>query len=155
MTAQSPSGPTRSAKALGYGGLIPFVGLAVAIWSLPPGGRGDPATGPSAALALAALLAYGATIVAFLGAVHWGFAMRQTSGSTTNLLLWGVTPSLLAWVAMLFGPPVGLWLIAAGLWLCFWVDRRIYPQFGLGAWLPMRALLTVVASVACMAAAMR
>ena len=38
---------------------------------------------------------------------------------------------------------------AATLWLCFLVDRRVYPAFRLQAWLTMRLVLTTVASASC------
>jgi len=46
---------------------------------------------------------YAATIVSFLGAVHWGTALAQppVGGSPARFVslryLWGVSPSLLAW----------------------------------------------------------
>ena len=67
MTAD-PAGPSLWARRLGFGGLIPFVGLAAALWLAPAGGW------PLAAMAL---LGYGATISSFLGAIHWGLSMRD------------------------------------------------------------------------------
>jgi len=144
MTATTPSRPTRWAQALSYGGLFPFVGLASAVWLLNPADR---------ARGLSALLAYGATILSFLGAIHWGLAMRDGAAPSPGLLAWGVMPSLLAWLALLVIPVHGLCLLAAGLCACFLVDRRVYPIFGLDAWLPMRLRLTVVASLCCLAGA--
>jgi Protein of unknown function (DUF3429) len=109
---------------------------------------------PDRALGIAALLGYGATILSFLGAIHWGFAMRDASTQSTNLLVWGVIPSLLAWVALLLDPVAGLWLVAAGLWGCLAVDRVVYPRFGADAWLPMRLVLTLISSLSCVAGAL-
>jgi len=120
------------------------VGLSLAAWLLPMEYR---------AAALAALLGYGATILSFLGAIHWGFTMREAPAASTRLLVWGVAPSLTAWVALLLPPGAGLWLLAAGLWACFAVDRTVYRQFGVQAWLPLRLSLTLVASFSCAAAA--
>lgn len=93
------------ARPLGFAGLIPFAGLAV----LSLAGVG---------WAPGALAAYGATILAFLGAVHWGFALRALPGedfaSAWRLSL-GVVPALLAWVALLLPLPAGLWLLATGI----------------------------------------
>jgi hypothetical protein len=74
--------------------------------------------------------------------------MRQAQANTL-LLWWGITPSLVAWVSLLVVPAVGSLILAATLWLCFLVDRRVYPRFGLQAWLRMRLVLTTVASVSC------
>jgi len=146
MTATALEGPSRWARGLGYGGLIPFIGLAWAVWSPDPSER---------ARSLSALLGYGAIILGFLGAIHWGLAMREAPGKATGSLVWGVTPSLFAWVALLLNPAVGLCLVGAGLWACFAVDCMAYPRFGVRAWLPMRLVLTLVASLACLAGAMR
>lgn len=129
----------RTARLLGYAGLIPFIALAGAAFASD---RADQT------LAAFALRAYAATIVSFLGAIHWGFAMRQAPAGAL-LLGWGVVPSLLGWMSLLVVPVAGSLILAATLWLCFLVDRRIYPRFGLQAWLRMRLVLTTVASAAC------
>ena len=136
--------PSPGARRLGLGGLIPFVSLAAALWLAPRGGW------PLAGLAL---LAYGATISSFLGAIHWGLAMRDGPAPLVPSLLWGVVPSLLSWVALLLGHAPGLVLIAALLWACFAVDRALYPRYRLQAWLPRRLRLTLVSSASCLAGA--
>ena len=132
----------RSALLLGSAGLIPFIVLAAMAWTLTPADQ---------ALATFALRAYAVTIVSFLGAIHWGLAMRQLHPDK-RLLWWGVTPSLVAWVSLLVAPVAGCFVLVATLWLCFWVDRRVYPAFGLQAWLRMRLVLTTVASASCLMA---
>ena len=134
--------PPRAAQWLGYGGLLPFVGLAcLTLWTRP--------SVSSSALFDSALLAYGASIMSFMGAIHWGLAMRDGQAPDHRLLLWGVLPSLAAWLALLAGAAPGLWVVVAGLWVCFAVDRRVYPRFALQGWLPMRLALTTVATLAC------
>ena len=145
MTDTMDQEPPLLARWLGYAGLLPFVGLAAAAWLTQA---------PVHAHVAMALLAYGAAILSFLGAIHWGLAMRESHSQIGGRqLLWGVIPSLGAWVALLLPPGDGLMLVAFGLWACFLVDRRAYPRFGLGAWLPMRLTLTTIASLACMAGA--
>ena len=98
------------ARLLGPAGLIPFAGLAAGIWA------GWPGAGP-------ALAAYGATILAFLGAVHWGLALAAPVGATAaqaqgvewGRLGLGVVPALLAWVALLLPLAAGLGLLALGI----------------------------------------
>ena len=145
MTQLRRSAPSASAQALGYGGLFPFVGLAsvVCLWQTHH------------AAAANALLAYGAVIASFLGAIHWGLTMGDAKGQSTSMLLWGVVPSLLAWLAFLLPVAFGLSLLAALLWCCFAVDRITYTRFGLRAWLPKRLLLTAVASLSCLVSAAR
>jgi hypothetical protein len=93
------------ARPLGFAGLIPFAGLAgLSLFGV--------------AWAPGAIAAYGATILAFLGAVHWGFALRALPGEDhagAARLVLGVVPSLLAWVALLLPTGAGLWLLAAGI----------------------------------------
>jgi hypothetical protein len=93
------------ARPLGFAGLVPFAGLAVlSLFGV--------------AWAPGAIAAYGATILAFLGAVHWGFALRALPGEDDAgpaRLVLGVVPALLAWVALLLPTGAGLWLLAAGI----------------------------------------
>ena len=139
---------------MGFGGLIPFVLLALAVWLADPAYR---------AFAGLALLGYGAVIASFLGAIHWGLVMRHTSINSLNsldspaplaVLAWGVSPSLVAWVALMLGAEPGLWVVAGLLWACYAVDRVLYPLFQVQGWLPMRRTLTVVASASCLLGAM-
>ncbi len=139
-------GPSVWARRLGYGGLIPFLGLSAALWVTRP---------VDWPFVSAALLAYGATIASFLGAIHWGLLMRPGAAQPLPVLLWGVTPSLLGWVALLLDTAFGLALITVVLWACLAVDRAVYPRYQMQAWLPMRLQLTLVASISCVAAMAR
>lgn len=134
------SKPSVAAQALGLAGLLPFVAGAALPWLMQPGWR---------MLAASALLTYAALIVSFLGGIHWGLAMRSSAPSKAQLI-WGVAPSLLAWLAVLMDTPWGLLLMAAALLACYGVDHQVYKHQGLGAWLGLRALLTGVAVVCCL-----
>lgn len=138
------AGPSLWARRLGFSGLIPFVVLAALLWVARP---------DDWPLLTTALLGFGATISSFLGAIHWGLAMREGSSQPVPSLLWGVAPSLLAWIALMIGDAPGLLLMAVLLWACFAVDRVLFPRYQLKAWLPMRLQLTLVASISCLAAA--
>lgn len=126
---------------LGYGGLLPFVALAAAAW----------VDQNHSGLWREALMAYGAVILSFVGALHWGFAMSQSDMTThqrTNSFVWSVVPSLLAWVALLMTPKYAVMLLVAGFLIHFWQDRRLVQLVNLPAWyLPMRLNLTLVACV--------
>jgi len=139
----SLSGPSTLARVLGVAGLLPFIAGAAAVWL----------AGSQDRLPAAAMLAYAALIASFLGGIHWGLAMRDSPADAAQLL-WGVSPSLLGWLAVLLPPRWGLLLAPATLIVCYAVDRRLYPRFGLGAWLGLRAGLTVVASVSCLLGAL-
>jgi hypothetical protein len=127
------------AVGLGVAGLLPFVAAAGAMALAPPDWRGVAAT---------ALAAYAALIASFLGGIHWGLAFARPRPQTT-LWAWGVTPSLLAWMALLLPRAAGLACLAATLVACLVVDRRVYPRLGLAPWLALRWPLTVVAAGSC------
>jgi hypothetical protein len=124
---------------LGYAGLIPFVLGALLVWIVHA--EAHPYT-------TAALSAYAAVIVSFLGGIHWGVAFRE-SDPPLSLFVWGVVPSLVAWIAVLMPPSAGLVIHGAMLAVCYAVDRRIYPQYGLSRWLTLRFRLSAVASLCC------
>ncbi|WP_209443450.1 DUF3429 domain-containing protein [Falsiroseomonas frigidaquae] len=86
---------------LGLAGLLPFLAMAGATAAgLPWGGR--------------ALAAYGATILAFLGAVHWGLALAAPAPGPGRFVL-GVVPQLVGWVALLLPLRPGLALLAVAI----------------------------------------
>jgi hypothetical protein len=144
MTALAASNAlSRTTRALGFAGLLPFVAGALAV-SLGPSAWHD--------AALRALIAYAAVIVSFLGGIHWGVApAAQNDGAR----LWGVVPSLLAWPMLLVSAPRGSLLgLALSLVLCWGVDRARFPSMGLATLLPLRTRLTAVATVCCVVAAL-
>ena len=124
-------------RLLGYGGLAPFIGLAALSFMVSPAQR--PAV-------VFSLLAYSATIISFLGAIHWGLTMVENIPSKQQLV-WGVVPSLLAWISLMVQGEWGLLLVAAVLLMCLAIDAKIYPHFGLHHWLGMRLTLSIIAIV--------
>lgn len=126
---------------LGYGGLLPFLGLAITILADPWHGLfwGD------------ALVAYGAVILSFVGALHWGFAMclpGLTDARRAACFVWSTVPALVAWPALLAEPLFAAVLLVAGFVAHYWQDRRLAAAAALPAWyLPLRLRLTSLASV--------
>lgn len=131
--------PTPAALRLGHAGLLPFVLGAALTWLVRP---------DALPFVTAALSAYAAVIVSFLGGIHWGIAFRQTAPSA-SLFVWGVVPSLIAWVAVMMPASAGLVLHGVMLAVCYAVDRRVYPVQGLQRWLTLRFRLSSVASLSC------
>jgi Protein of unknown function (DUF3429) len=131
---------------LGYGGLLPFAGLALLAWLVPP---------EQTRFFTLALAAYSACIVSFLGGIHWGLGFQMGEAAPRMHFFWGITPPLLAWLALLLPSWVGLLLLAGVLLACYQVDRNSYPATGLARWLPIRLRLTAVAMLACLAGAVR
>lgn len=136
----------RTILRLGYGGLLPFAGLAVLLWLVPPRLH--------SVIALS-LLGYGALIASFLGGIHWGTGFLMGDAAPRTQFVWGVVPSLLAWLALILPPRTGLVMLALVLLACFLADRMTYPAIGLGRWLPMRLQLTAVAVISCALGALR
>jgi hypothetical protein len=122
---------------LTLGGLIPFIGLAGVVSWLPQ----------YAEIAFRAQMAYGMVVLSFLGAIHWG-AVLKSSVQGSLPLVWGVVPSLWAWVTGVFPAHLQpLWLVA-GLLLALGVDMVAYRRYGLPIWLlSVRWVATIGASL--------
>lgn len=128
---------------LGYLGLIPFVSLAAAAVFAPVSLRG---------FASEALLAYGATILSFLGGIYWGLAIASPAVPSVRLLLFlgiGVTPQLLGWAALLLPGQAGFFLTAMGL-LALLIADRAAVKYGMAPrwFLNLRWPLSTAAAVA-------
>jgi hypothetical protein len=143
--AQSADRLPAGAAWLGYGGLVPFVVPALApLWDHHHGAVwGD------------VLFAYAAVILAFVGALHWGFAISLaglTAQRRQALFAWSVVPALLAWPALLLSPALASPLLIGGFLLHYIQDRRLARVAQLPHWyLPLRRNLTLVACF-CLAA---
>ena len=129
----------RDALRLGYAGLLPFVAGALLVWLVRPDVH------PYVALALSG---YAAVILSFLGGIHWGLAMREAA-PPLPWLVWGVVPSLVAWLALLMPANAGLVVFGVALLACYAVDRRLYPKQGVTHWLTLRFRLSAVAAACC------
>jgi len=139
QSTAASAGPTPLALRLGYAGLVPFVAGAALIWLVLPEAH------PYVTLALSA---YAAVIISFLGGIHWGLVMRQPEPAAASLL-WGVVPSLLAWLAVMMVPASGLVIQGLVLLGCYFADRRLYPAHGAASWLVLRFRLSAVAALSC------
>jgi ABC-type amino acid transport system permease subunit len=126
---------------LGYGGLLPFLFLAPlslidqqhgVIWS-------------------DALYGYGAIIVSFIGALHWGFAiaLRDLSDQQRSaLFIWSVVPALMAWPALMVSPILAGPLLILAFIAHYVQDYRLASKVSLPEWyLPLRFRLTSVACI--------
>lgn len=122
------------AAACGYGGLVPFVAGALALVA--------GLQGPWAMV----LIGYAAVILSFVGAIHWGLALN--AGDPSRRIGLSVLPALIAWLALLLAPAVGLGLLAVGLlaWRGLerlWLGDRDFPLW----YRRLRDHLTVGAAV--------
>lgn len=97
-----------------------------------------------------ALRFYGATILSFLGGVHWGLAIADYGSARTEGTSWlrlgtSVVPALVAWAAFLLDPLRGLGLLALAFALLLRLDQYATRVEFAPAWYPtLRIPLTVV-----------
>ncbi len=138
-----------TAALLGAGGLIPFVGLAVAAHF-----AGD----VDASIAIEALRAYGAVILSFLGGIIWGLGIAGFGGAAAKprealRLTVSILPSLFGWLALMLPEQSGLWLLATCFLMVLAVDL-IMSKGGLAPrWYPiLRWRLTAIAFLCLVAA---
>ena len=133
--------------ALGYGGLLPFVALASA----------SVLDADAMLRWQSALLSYGAVILSFIGALHWGFAISAGGLSDKQrnaCFFWSVIPALLAWLTFFLVPIIASALLSAGFLAHYLQDWRLVRQADLPSWyLPLRLRLTVVACASLLAGA--
>ena len=140
--ARDPAPPLHVAS-LGYGGLLPFIVLAVLM----------AVDGPRAPRWSDALVGYGAVILSFVGALHWGFAMTVPALAAAaapdwrrRAFVWSVVPALMAWPATFLVGGLASVLLLVGFAAHLVQDIRLAGPAGLLAWyLPLRWRLTVVA----------
>jgi hypothetical protein len=138
MNSLSPD-VLRTARQLGYGGLLPFLGLtAVSLYS------GNTAL---QSLAREGLALYAVAILSFVGAVSWGIALADPSlapGQRKRLLQYSVLPSLVAWLIWFFPEGAMRWVAFAALTFALYlVDLRNGQQLGWPKeWLTLRLHLS-------------
>ncbi|XP_043098894.1 transmembrane protein 69-like [Puntigrus tetrazona] len=128
----------KPALYLGLSGLVPFVAapLLMAATELYL---------PDVAFAQ---VAYGASIVSFLGGVRWGFALPAGSPAKPDWLNLAnsVVPSLIAWMALLFYRDItqSALLVIIGLGIALHYDLSLLPTYP--SWFKaLRTILTFVA----------
>ncbi|MFT5448071.1 MAG: hypothetical protein ACI9DC_003250 [Gammaproteobacteria bacterium] len=145
LNAQVP----RAATWLGASGLIPFVAGAAALWMLPTA---------HTSIAADVLIGYGAIILTFMGAVHWGLAMAR--GAAPGMARWfaiSVVPALIGWCALMMPPLTALTMLALAFTAVFAMDNAAIAAGLAPAWYRrLRAPLTaaVVGSLAVASAAL-
>lgn len=131
---------------LGGTGLIPFVALAAGAVAAQPQAQ---------AIFLEWLIRYGAVIVTFVGALHWGVLMRSPIAPPEDQwrhLAWSVVPALGAWITLALPPAAALAALIVLFSAQLGMDRRLAKTQELVPWfLRLRIRLTLVA-IACLGA---
>jgi hypothetical protein len=127
------------ALRIAYVVVAPFILGALMVWLVRPDAR---------LYASQALSVYAGAVIALLGGIHWGLAMRQASPAPARFA-WGLTTVVSASVAVMMRPDAGLVLHGSMLAGCYLVDRRVYPRESLAHWLTLRFRLSAIASLSC------
>lgn len=136
---------------LGLSGLLPFVGLTLALAGVFAGpDHWDGFLSPEAAGE--AQLTYAAIILSFMGGAQWGLSMRAPSAAAYSAQLGyavSVLPALLAWFAILLSPPaVAMLIMAAGFCALLAFDIMTVRSGVAPAWYPvLRFPLTIVVTL--------
>jgi len=98
---------------LGYAGLIPFFITAILSYTT------------DYAYFSTALIAYGATILSFLGGVRWGLAIVNSNSTHLSFsLVISILPSIVGWISLLLPSYVGFMLLAGGFFVLLLADIR-------------------------------
>ena len=131
---------------LGAAGLIPFLGCSFGALSQQ---------GEWARLSLLGLSAYGAIILSFLGAVHWGIALTAQEAPPSvqrARFALGVLPALIGWAGLMVTfvglPKTGLVVLALGIAFTTVIEGRA-ARAGLvpPGYMLLRWVLSVIVTV--------
>lgn len=130
-----------TARYLGLAGTIPFFSAAGVSLFLPS----------SAPAAVVACQMYGASILSFLGAVHWGVALRAPASSERNLdFFYSVCPSIGAAAAAVMPAEQGLAVLLPSFGAALVYDAtRFAGDRGVPRWYPTLRRPLSVAALAC------
>ncbi len=129
------SGKEKTAKSLGYAGLIPFIVFSIGSWFQLP----------FISDSTYILTAYAAIILSFMGAIHWGIAMSSTEDQNGKYFVASVIPGLSAWLALLLPQRYAITLLMIGFIALIIYDWSVEkPQRLPGWYIPMRNRLTLV-----------
>ena len=137
-----------AAAALGAAGLLPFAAGAVGLWLVD---------GPHHATVLALLCGYAAVILSFMGAIHWGLALRPASAGDARAgraMALSVLPALLAWLALSMPPGAGLSTMGLGFAGVYWMDARAVAAGVAPPWYRRLRIPLTGAVLACLTAAL-
>ena len=111
------------AEIVSYAGVVPFVLCLLGVALLPDYGERE--------LAQRIAISYGAGVLAFIGAVHWGLALAGRMAWRPVRIAGSVLPALFGATASLLGGQRGLALLVVGFG-AFW----LYEHRNVGTELP-------------------
>ena len=129
---------SRLAKLIGFGGLIPFIGCAALMYVGNTGASN---------IALFASAVYGAVILSFVGAVHWGLTISEDR--SPYWYVWSIIPAIMGWLAIVFlDIKISLLALTVAFTLAWSVDRQASLHGLIPSWyMRLRHILTAGATI--------
>jgi len=137
------AGMPRPALALGLAGLLPFAAASLGTWVTDY---------PDFVLFINLQMAYGAVVLSFLGAVHWGLALARDEAGDWPRLGLSVLPALAGCIALAIPNGAGLLVLILGFAGTYFFDLRAVRAGRLPAWYGTLRKLLTVAVLLCLAA---
>lgn len=130
-------GLNTSAEIVSYAGLAPLVLCLLGVALLPDYAARE--------LAQRIAIAYGAVVLAFVGAVHWGLALAGHLSWSPARISGAILPGIAGAVAVVLGGQRGLGLLAISFGV-FWLyeHKRVGPELP-APYLSLRRNLSLVA----------
>ena len=127
---------TPAVEWVAYAGMLPFL-LALVAVAMAPGLE-------QRELGQRLALGYGAAILSFIGAVHWGLALGGRWSWSVSVILGAILPAVAATLALLAGGRRGLGLLIVAFGL-FWLYEHHWRAAQLPAdYLALRRNLTLL-----------
>lgn len=125
---------------LGAGAMLPFVVLTSGLYALPSDYRTH---------LVFWLSSYGAVVLSFVGAIHWGLALvhpKMLYGDRMTSMGWSVVPAAAAWSSLMVPPESGLLLMAGSFAAQYGADQQFESRFSVPDWYPpLRTSLSATA----------
>lgn len=138
MTTESRmswGGLSPAARWAGFLGLLPFL---LALGLVTVGASHD-----AVALGRDIALAWGAVILAFVAAVHWGLALASRWRWSMTVVVGSTLPSLVGAIAVLVGGERGIALLVVGFGLFWLFEHRHHADQLPADYVALRRLLTI------------
>jgi len=124
-----------TAEIVSYAGMVPFVACLLGIALLPDyEGR---------EIAQRIDIAYGAVVLAFIGAVHWGLALAGRISWRPARVGGAIVPALLGAAATVLGGQRGLALLVVGFGVFWLYEHRVVGDELPAAYLSLRRNLSL------------
>jgi hypothetical protein len=125
-----------TAEAVSYAGVVPFVLCLLGVALLPNYGLRE--------LAQRIAISYGAVVLAFVGAVHWGLSLAGTLGWRPARIAGSILPALVGAAATVIGGQRGLALLVVGFGVFWLYEHRSVGTELPAAYLSLRRNLSLV-----------